>query len=90
VKRANWLQGRLEQGLYWGVDYRQIITIEPGKRGGKPCIRGLRITVGDVLGWLAAVDRRGHHGVARIRGGVHQRRLEAVGVKLLLDEHFSR
>lgn len=35
------------------MDYRQIITIEPGKRGGKPCIRGLRITVGDVLGWLA-------------------------------------
>ena len=36
------------------VDYKQIITIEPGKRGGKPCIRGMRITVGDVLGWLAA------------------------------------
>jgi uncharacterized protein (DUF433 family) len=36
------------------VDYRRIITIEPGKRGGKPCIRGMRITVGDVLGWLAA------------------------------------
>ena len=29
------------------------ITIEPGKRGGKPCIRGLRITVGDVLDYLA-------------------------------------
>jgi uncharacterized protein (DUF433 family) len=36
------------------VDYREIITIEPGKRSGKPCIRGLRITVYDVLGWLAA------------------------------------
>jgi uncharacterized protein (DUF433 family) len=36
------------------VDYRKLITIEPGKRGGKPCVRGLRITVGDVLGWLAA------------------------------------
>ena len=36
------------------MDYRKIITIEPGKRGGKPCIRGLRITVGDVLGWVAA------------------------------------
>jgi uncharacterized protein (DUF433 family) len=35
------------------VDYHNIITIEPGKRGGKPCIRGIRITVGDVLGWLA-------------------------------------
>src|SRR5438477_7932387 len=30
------------------------ITIEPGKRGGKPCIRGLRITVWAVLGWLGA------------------------------------
>lgn len=36
------------------VDYRQIITIEPGKRGGKPCIRGMRITVSDILGWLAS------------------------------------
>lgn len=34
--------------------YRHIITIEPGKRGGKPCIRRMRITVYDVLGWLAA------------------------------------
>lgn len=32
----------------------QRITLEPGKRGGKPCIRGLRITVQDVLDWLAA------------------------------------
>jgi len=30
------------------------ITIEAGKRGGKPCIRGLRITVWDVLGWMGA------------------------------------
>lgn len=30
------------------------ITIEPGKRSGHPCIRGLRITVWDILGWLAA------------------------------------
>lgn len=36
------------------VDYKQIITIEPGKRGGKPCIRGMRLTVSDILGWLAA------------------------------------
>jgi len=35
------------------MDYRQIITIEPGKRSGKPCIRGLRITVIDVLEYLA-------------------------------------
>ena len=36
------------------MDYRDIITIEPGKRSGKPCIRGLRITVSGVLEWLAA------------------------------------
>jgi uncharacterized protein (DUF433 family) len=36
------------------MTYQDIITIEPGKRGGRPCIRGMRITVGDVLGWLAA------------------------------------
>jgi uncharacterized protein (DUF433 family) len=36
------------------VDYRKIITIEPDKRGGRPCIRGMRISVYDVLGWLAA------------------------------------
>jgi uncharacterized protein (DUF433 family) len=30
------------------------ITIDPGKRSGQPCIRGLRITVWDVLGWLGA------------------------------------
>lgn len=36
------------------MDYRDVITIEPGKRSGKPCIRGLRITVTDVLEYLAA------------------------------------
>jgi len=36
------------------IDYKQIITIEPEKRGGKPCIRGMRITVSDILGWLAS------------------------------------
>jgi uncharacterized protein (DUF433 family) len=35
------------------MDYRDIITIEPGKRSGKPCIRGMRITVQDVLEYLA-------------------------------------
>jgi uncharacterized protein (DUF433 family) len=34
--------------------YQDIITIEPGKRGGKPCIRGMRITVYDVLSYLAS------------------------------------
>ena len=36
------------------MDYRNIITLEPGKRGGKPCIRGMRITVYDVLSYLGA------------------------------------
>jgi uncharacterized protein (DUF433 family) len=36
------------------MNYQNIITMEPGKRGGKPCIRRMRITVSDVLGWLAA------------------------------------
>ena len=36
------------------MDYQHIITVEPGKRSGKPCIRGMRITVYDVLEYLAA------------------------------------
>ncbi len=36
------------------MSYQDIITIEPGKRGGKPCIRGMRITVYDVLEYLAS------------------------------------
>ena len=36
------------------MDYRDIITVEPGKRSGKPCIRGMRITVSDVLDALAS------------------------------------
>jgi len=36
------------------MTYQDIITIEPGKRGGKPCIRGMRITVYDVLEYLAS------------------------------------
>lgn len=35
------------------MDYAKFITIEPGKRVGKPCVRGLRITVYDVLEYLA-------------------------------------
>jgi uncharacterized protein (DUF433 family) len=35
------------------MNYSEIITIEPGKRSGKPCIRGLRFTVSDVLEYLA-------------------------------------
>jgi uncharacterized protein (DUF433 family) len=36
------------------MNYQDRITIEPGKRGGKPCIRGMRITVSDVLEYLAS------------------------------------
>jgi uncharacterized protein (DUF433 family) len=36
------------------MEYSDIITIEPGKRNGKPCIRGLRIMVYDVLEYLAS------------------------------------
>ena len=36
------------------MSYLDIITIEPGKRAGRPCVRGMRITVADVLGWLSA------------------------------------
>jgi uncharacterized protein (DUF433 family) len=36
------------------MDYQRLITIEPDKRGGQPCIRGLRMTVQDVLEYLAA------------------------------------
>jgi uncharacterized protein (DUF433 family) len=35
------------------MDYSKIITVEPGKRDGRPCIRGMRIAVSDVLGYLA-------------------------------------
>ncbi|HZL34053.1 MAG TPA: DUF433 domain-containing protein [Tepidisphaeraceae bacterium] len=36
------------------MNLESLITIEPGKRGGKPCVRGLRITVYDVLDYLAS------------------------------------
>lgn len=36
------------------MSYKDIIAIEPGKRGGKPCIRGMRVTVYDLLGYLAS------------------------------------
>jgi hypothetical protein len=61
------------------MDYRTIITIEPEKMGGKPCIRGLRITVYDVLDYLASgmaeaagrpsrFDRRRHPCLPCVRG----------------------
>ena len=36
------------------MDYQKIITLEPGKRSGQPCIRGMRMTVTDVLDYLAS------------------------------------
>lgn len=36
------------------MNYQNIITMEAGKRGGRPCVRRMRISVADVLGWLAA------------------------------------
>lgn len=36
------------------MDWRQVITVEPDKRGGKPCIRGMRVTVSDILDSLAS------------------------------------
>ncbi len=44
----------MPKNIFEMTDYKEIITIEPGKRGGKPTIRGMRITVGDILGWLAS------------------------------------
>jgi uncharacterized protein (DUF433 family) len=45
---------KLNVNLVMLVDYKNLITIEPGKRSGKPCVRNLRITVYDVLSYLAA------------------------------------
>jgi len=36
------------------MQFKDIITMESGKRGGKPCIRGMRITVYDILEYLAS------------------------------------
>lgn len=36
------------------MDFTKVITMEPGKRGGKPCIRGMRVTVYDILEYLAS------------------------------------
>jgi uncharacterized protein (DUF433 family) len=41
-------------GYSTGMTWQGTITLEPGKRGGRPCVRHMRITVADVLCWLAA------------------------------------
>jgi len=49
-----WLACRRAKIYHRCMNYHDIITIEPGKRGGKPCIRGMRMTVYDVLEYLAS------------------------------------
>ena len=58
------------------VNYKNIITIDSGKRNGKPCIRGLRVTVGMILGLLAA-------------GKSHERILKAYPYLELEDIHAT-
>ena len=48
------LRGQPNNARLYPMSYQQIISIDPGKRGGRPCIRHMRIAVADVLGWLAA------------------------------------
>jgi uncharacterized protein (DUF433 family) len=75
------------------------ITIEPGKRSGQPCIRGLRITVWDVLNWLAAgmteqqIRRLPRIGIRRLPRCLRVRGQNGPArrsVKLLFDENLSR
>ena len=57
VQPSPWLPrliGKALEGYTVPMNYQERITMEPGKRGGKPCIRGLRITVYDVLSYLAS------------------------------------
>ena len=49
VRRLNVKRNILYVGMTMAHDYQEIVTVEPGKRGGKPCVRGLRITVYEVL-----------------------------------------
>jgi uncharacterized protein (DUF433 family) len=48
------IDGPVGSGYRSHMDYSHLITIEPDKRSGKPCIRGLRMTVQDVLEYLAS------------------------------------
>lgn len=47
-------RGTAIEAIIQSMNYKDYITIEPNKRGGKPCIRGLRITVYEVLEYLAS------------------------------------
>ena len=52
--RRRGLDRLIVEGYFQSTNYQDRITIKPGKRSGKPCIRGLRITVYDVLDYLAS------------------------------------
>jgi uncharacterized protein (DUF433 family) len=54
LRRGSFLDGYSVATYFASMDYTNVITIEPSKRNGKPCIRGLRITVSDVLDYLAS------------------------------------
>ncbi len=54
MTRDSALDRGMGKGYSDAMDYRNIITMEPAKRGGKPCVRGLRITVSEVLDYLAS------------------------------------
>ena len=84
------------------MEYSHIITIEPGKRGGKPCIRGLRITVYDVLENLASgmthadilnefpyLTEEDIRRMPRLRRRPRTQTGNPRRVKLLLDENLS-
>jgi hypothetical protein len=65
--RAGQTQNALTpNGIQMNNQWRSLITIEPGKRGGRPCIRGMRITVCDVFSYLLSVpDASGHPSLLR-------------------------
>ena len=54
LPKSRWTCAPQNASLSRMKSYRDIITVEPGKRGGKPCIRGMRMTVYDVLEYLAS------------------------------------
>lgn len=67
------------------MEYQNIITIEPGKRSGKPCIRGMRITVYDILEYLA-----GGMTEAEILEDFSELTLEDIKACLSMDANLDR
>ena len=79
------------------------ITVEPGKRSGKPCVRGMRITVSDVLEYLASgmteardsgrlpgPDDRRHSGLLDVRGRAGAAALGNGGMKATRSSEIER